>query len=89
LAGLSSVEQESQKKGSTATHGSTGNPVKNYVLTQLAKLMTTCVILRIQDFTLYQVTTSKRKQMPKEFITGKIATTNILVCWGSVFNNYN
>jgi hypothetical protein len=45
--------------------------VKNYVLTQLAKLMTTCVIIRIQDFTLYQVTTSKRKQIPKEFIAGK------------------
>lgn len=64
--------QESQKKGpsSTGAHGSTGNPVKNYILTQLAKLMTTCVILRIQDFTLYQVTTSKCKQIPKEFIAG-------------------
>ncbi|XP_021938763.1 UHRF1-binding protein 1-like isoform X4 [Zootermopsis nevadensis] len=67
--------QESQRKcpttATTTTHGSTGNPVKNYVLTQLAKLMTTCVILRIQDFILYQVTTSKRKQIPKEFITAQ------------------
>ncbi|XP_033611265.1 UHRF1-binding protein 1-like isoform X3 [Cryptotermes secundus] len=67
---LQQQAQESQKKGSAGTHGSTGNPVKNYVLTQLAKLMTTCVVLRIQDFTLYQVTTSQRKQTPKEFIAG-------------------
>ncbi|KAJ4435634.1 hypothetical protein ANN_18250 [Periplaneta americana] len=62
--------QDTQKKAATGAHVSTGNPVKNYVLTQLAKLMTTCVIIRIQDFTLYQVTTSKRKQIPKEFIAG-------------------
>ncbi|XP_012273649.1 UHRF1-binding protein 1 [Orussus abietinus] len=47
-----------------------GNPVKNYVLEQLAKLMTTCVIIRIDDFTLYKVTTSSRKPSPKEFIAG-------------------
>ncbi|XP_063237509.1 bridge-like lipid transfer protein family member 3A isoform X2 [Bacillus rossius redtenbacheri] len=47
-----------------------GNPMKTYVLTQLAKLMTSCVILRIQDFVVYQVTTSKRKQMPKELASG-------------------
>lgn len=48
------------------------NPVKNYVISQLAKLMTSCVILRIEDFTLYRVTTPKRKQMPKDFISGKL-----------------
>lgn len=47
-----------------------GNPVKKYVLDQLAKLMTTCIVLRINDFTFYQVTTSKRKAMPKEFVAG-------------------
>ncbi|XP_037957777.1 UHRF1-binding protein 1-like isoform X2 [Teleopsis dalmanni] len=36
----------------------------------LAKLMSACVILRIEDFTLYRVTTSGKKQMPKEFISG-------------------
>ncbi|XP_034239731.1 UHRF1-binding protein 1-like isoform X2 [Thrips palmi] len=47
------------------------NPVKNYVISQLAKLMTSCVILRIEDFTLYRVTTPKRKQMPKDFISAQ------------------
>lgn len=56
----------------TTQHPS-GNPVKNYVLEQLAKLMTTCIIIRIDDFTLYKVTTSSRKAMPKEFISGENA----------------
>ncbi|XP_077258947.1 bridge-like lipid transfer protein family member 3B isoform X2 [Temnothorax americanus] len=48
-----------------------GNPVKNYVLEQLAKLMTTCIIIRIDDFTLYKVTTTSRNPMPKEFISAQ------------------
>ncbi|KAK2582855.1 hypothetical protein KPH14_008937 [Odynerus spinipes] len=48
-----------------------GNPVKNYVLEQLAKLMTTCIIIRIHDFTLFKVTTTSRKPIPKEFITAQ------------------
>ncbi|TMW53722.1 hypothetical protein DOY81_001190 [Sarcophaga bullata] len=40
------------------------------VLDNLAKLMSSCVILRIEDFQLYRVTTSGKKQMPKEFISG-------------------
>lgn len=59
----------SQDQKKTSQHPS-GNPVKNYVLEQLAKLMTTCTVIRIDDFTLYKVTTSSRKAMPKEFITG-------------------
>lgn len=47
-----------------------GNPVKNYVLEQLAKLMTTCIIIRIDDFTLYKVTTTSRNPTPKEFVAG-------------------
>ncbi|OAD52118.1 UHRF1-binding protein 1-like [Eufriesea mexicana] len=47
-----------------------GNPVKNYILEQLAKLMTTCIIIRIDDFTLYKVTTTSRNPVPKEFVTG-------------------
>lgn len=49
-----------------------GNPVKNHVLEQLAKLMTTCIVIRVDDFTLYKVTTSTRKPMPKEFVSGII-----------------
>ncbi|XP_078033508.1 bridge-like lipid transfer protein family member 3B isoform X5 [Augochlora pura] len=48
-----------------------GNPVKNYILEQLAKLMTTCIIIRIDDFTLYKVTTTSRNPVPKEFITAQ------------------
>lgn len=44
--------------------------VKNYVAKQLAKLMTTCVIIRIEDFALYKVTTSGKKQALREFIAG-------------------
>ncbi|XP_043949934.1 UHRF1-binding protein 1-like isoform X5 [Drosophila biarmipes] len=39
-------------------------------LENLAKLMSSCVILRIEDFTLYRVTTSGKKAMPKEFVSG-------------------
>lgn len=33
--------------------------------------MTSCVVLRIENFTLYRVTTSGKKEMPKEFISGE------------------
>ncbi|XP_043263704.1 UHRF1-binding protein 1 isoform X1 [Colletes gigas] len=46
-----------------------GNPVKNYILEHLAKLMTTCIIIRIDDFTLFKVTTTSRNPIPKEFVT--------------------
>ncbi|EFN69653.1 UHRF1-binding protein 1-like [Camponotus floridanus] len=61
------VTSSEQKK---SQHPS-GNPVKNYVLEQLAKLMTTCIIIRIDDFTLYKVTTTSRNPIPKEFITAQ------------------
>lgn len=41
------------------------------ILDNLAKLMSSCVILRVEDFQLFRVTTAGRKQMPKEFISGK------------------
>lgn len=66
----SNVTPSEQKK---SQHPS-GNPVKNYVLEQLAKLMTTCIIIRIDDFTLYKVTTTSRNPMPKEFISGMFNT---------------
>lgn len=47
------------------------SPVKKQVLDNFSKLMTSCVILRIEDFTLFRVTTSGKKQMPKEFISGE------------------
>lgn len=60
----------SQEKKASSPHPS-GNPVKNHVLEQLAKLMTTCIVIRVDDFTLYKVTTASRKPVPKEFVLGK------------------
>lgn len=45
--------------------------ITKQILDNLYKLMTSCVVLRIEDFTLYRVTTSGKKQMPKEFISGE------------------
>lgn len=59
----------SQEKKASSPHPS-GNPVKNHVLEQLAKLMTTCIVIRVDDFTLYKVTTASRKPVPKEFVLG-------------------
>lgn len=60
-----------QSGASTPTQSSSmSSPMKKHVLDNLAKLMTSCVILRIEDFTLYRVTTSGKKQMPKEFVSG-------------------
>ncbi|KAG8230510.1 hypothetical protein J437_LFUL010030, partial [Ladona fulva] len=55
-----------KKPGTSRTPS--GNVVKNHVLSQLSNLMTTCIILRIENFTLYRVTTSKKKSKPREFI---------------------
>ncbi|KAJ6647453.1 UHRF1-binding protein 1-like [Pseudolycoriella hygida] len=46
------------------------SPTKRKVLDNLSKLMTACVIMRIEDFILYRVTTAGKKQVPKEFISG-------------------
>lgn len=42
------------------------------ILDNFNKLMTSCVVLRIENFTLYRVTTSGKKEMPKEFISGEL-----------------
>lgn len=60
----------------TGSAGGSGNISANSLANQrstldkLSKLMSSCVILRIEDFTLYRVTTSGKKQMPKEFVSG-------------------
>lgn len=56
---------------STPNHTPSPSPMKKHVLDNLAKLMTSCVVLRVEDFTLYRVTTSGKKSMPKEFISGE------------------
>lgn len=56
---------------STMTGSTVTSPVRRNVLDNLGKLMSACVILRIEDFTLHRVTTAEKKQMPKEFISGE------------------
>ncbi|XP_008557479.1 bridge-like lipid transfer protein family member 3A [Microplitis demolitor] len=60
-------EKKLQKQTSTV---GTGNSIKNYVLEQLSTLMTTCIVIRIYDLTIYKVTTTTRKPITKEFLTG-------------------
>lgn len=50
--------------------GAQSTPLKNVVAAQLRKLMSSCCVLRVNDFCVYRVSTSKRKQAPKEFISG-------------------
>ncbi|XP_063865478.1 bridge-like lipid transfer protein family member 3B isoform X1 [Scylla paramamosain] len=45
------------------------SPLKGVVATQLKKLMSSCCVLRVNDFCVYRVSTSKRKQTPKEFVS--------------------
>ncbi|XP_069995587.1 bridge-like lipid transfer protein family member 3B isoform X1 [Penaeus vannamei] len=52
-----------------ATSTGPASPLKGVVGTQLRKLMSSCCVLRINDFCVYRVSTSKRKQAPKEFIS--------------------
>lgn len=72
----------SQSGGSTPTLTSQiSSPMRKHVLDNFSKLMTSCVIVRIEDFTLYRVTTSGKKQMPKEFISGECRNEcNVSVC---------
>ncbi|XP_058062707.1 bridge-like lipid transfer protein family member 3B [Anopheles bellator] len=44
---------------------------KKHVLDNLAKLMCACVVMKIDEFTLYRVTTSGHKQAPKELIAAQ------------------
>ncbi|XP_062547438.1 bridge-like lipid transfer protein family member 3B isoform X2 [Armigeres subalbatus] len=55
---------------SPGSQSTSSSPMKKHVLDNLAKLMCACVIMKVEEFSLYRVTTSGRKQMPKEFITG-------------------
>ncbi|XP_055713179.1 bridge-like lipid transfer protein family member 3B isoform X5 [Phlebotomus papatasi] len=64
------LERTSNTPGSRESVSIQESPIKKQVLDNLSKLMSACVILRIEDFTLYRVTTSGKKQMPKEFVSG-------------------
>ncbi|XP_035780445.1 UHRF1-binding protein 1-like [Anopheles albimanus] len=57
--------------GGSVSGSSTASPMKKHVLDNLAKLMSACVVMKIDEFTLYRVTTSGNKQMPKELISAQ------------------
>ena len=82
-ATLSSMTASSSSGQSTPINNASSAPTpllqsiqQKSTLDNLAKLMSACVILRIEDFTLYRVTTSGKKQMPKEFVSGKLVLKN-------------
>ncbi|XP_061514092.1 bridge-like lipid transfer protein family member 3B isoform X3 [Anopheles gambiae] len=54
-----------------SNHNNAVSPMKKHVLDNLAKLMCACVVMKIEEFTLYRVTTSGNKQMPKEFVSAQ------------------
>lgn len=71
----------SQSGASTPTLTSQmSSPMRKHVLDNFSKLMTSCVIVRLEDFTLYRVTTSGKKQMPKEFISGEFDDNLVIIC---------
>lgn len=49
------------------------NPLHFSILHQLRQLMSSCLVVRLGDVTLYRVTTAKSRQTPKEFIAGNTA----------------
>ena len=45
--------------------------VADVLVTQFRKLMTTNLVVRLNNFTMWKVSTSKVKMAPKEFLSGK------------------
>ncbi|XP_052744616.1 UHRF1-binding protein 1-like isoform X3 [Bicyclus anynana] len=59
----------------TTTLASQASPTRTKILQQLGKLMTTCLILRIDDFTVYKVSTgSKSREAPRPLVSAEKAT---------------
>jgi len=57
--------------------GTEHNVVKDAVTSQLGKLMSTCLVLIIQDFRLFRVTTSSKRTAPLPFISSKSCKESI------------
>lgn len=75
------LERSSPQNPSSPIHDHFSSPSRSsaaqaastkQILDNFHKLMSACVVLRIENFMLYRVTTSGKKSMPKEFISGKI-----------------
>ncbi|CAB3252557.1 unnamed protein product [Arctia plantaginis] len=60
---------------STNTTTSQASPTRTRILQHLGKLMTTCLVLRIDDFTVYKVSTgSKSREAPRPLVSAEKAT---------------
>ncbi|KAM3966078.1 bridge-like lipid transfer protein family member 3B [Aphomia sociella] len=60
---------------STNSTTSQASPTRTRILQQLGKLMTTCLVLRIDDFTVYKVSTGSRsREAPRAFVSAEKAT---------------
>ncbi|XP_072945502.1 bridge-like lipid transfer protein family member 3B [Epargyreus clarus] len=67
--------QASSTAPSTNSTTSQASPTRTRILQQLGKLMTTCLVLRIDDFTVYKVSTgSKSREALKPFMSAEKAT---------------
>ncbi|XP_053616244.1 bridge-like lipid transfer protein family member 3B [Plodia interpunctella] len=65
----------STPSANTTTSHSQASPTRTRILEQLGKLMTTCLVLRVDDFTVYKVSTgSKSREAPRPLISAEKAT---------------
>nr|XP_032522842.1 UHRF1-binding protein 1-like isoform X1 [Danaus plexippus plexippus] len=59
----------------TTTTTTQVSPTRTRILQQLGRLMTTCLVLRIEDFTVYKVSTgSKSREAPRPLVSAEKAT---------------
>ncbi|XP_024085881.1 UHRF1-binding protein 1-like isoform X2 [Cimex lectularius] len=65
--GSNSNDEDEDRKSSESSPSQ--NNVKKYVIANLAKVMTSCIVLRVQDFTVYAILPNN-KHLQKEFIKG-------------------
>ncbi|CAK1542504.1 unnamed protein product [Leptosia nina] len=76
--GVSHKQSAPQTAAPTAPSTQTtsqASPTRTRILQQLGKLMTTCLVLRIDDFTVYKVSTgSKAREAPRPLVSAEKAT---------------
>lgn len=70
-APLSRATPASQPKPKPPSNNTETDSVSDVLVCQFRKLLTTNLVVRLNNFTLWKVSTSKVKAPPKEFVTGK------------------
>ncbi|XP_045487527.1 UHRF1-binding protein 1-like isoform X2 [Pieris rapae] len=69
------ASQTSTSNAPSTQSTSQASPTRTRILQQLGKLMTTCLVLRIDDFTVYKVSTgSKSREAPRPLVSAEKAT---------------